>query len=386
VTERLERTIAAVRRGTADDHEALRRFQTRLFGPQARQLEPARSRWLFEANPAGEPHAPEIWIYGGGEIVGQQSGILHRLKAGAEEHRAAWAIDLMVDPAWRLRGVGPALSERLARSHPITVALGATDLLYPTLLRSGWCDLGHIPTYVRPLRPARLAAWWRRRGPRARAAAQLVAPGLRLADTWNRLASGGLALRPIERFESAADEIWSRLSPRYPILARRDATTLAWRFDRSPDAGLYRRFYLRRGAEVVGYLVLREGTLLDAPVSFVVDSLCAPEQTLALLTLAIGEALRGEAGAMLLDTLNERGRPAFRRAGFFPIRKQSPRRFLWRTQPELESLHPLLRDRSNWYVTRADSDWDHPEAEAELEASFGDGSGSPGSNPETTAP
>jgi hypothetical protein len=87
----------------------------------------------------------------------------------------------------------------------------------------------------------------------------------------------------------------------------------------------------------------------------------------ALLGLVVRSARSSDAGAIVFDGLHPHAASAFTRAGFFPIRKRSPRRFLWRTLPELAGLHPVLRDRSNWFVTRADSDWDHPDETEETE-------------------
>jgi GNAT superfamily N-acetyltransferase len=363
--------IEATRRYVPADREALCRFQERFFGNPSRQLEEDRFRWLFTENPEESEAKPEIWLCVREEVVGQQSGILHRLKVGDQEMRGSWAIDLMVDPAWRLRGVGPALVERHARSHPIVIALGATDALYPVLLKAGWTDLGYIPIFIRPLRLSGLDSWWKPRGSRAKAAAWLAQPALFAANVWNdvRCRSVGLSAEPIPSFDERVDEIWKRCAPEYPVIARRDRTWLVWRFDRSPYAPLYRRFLVFNESSAVGYFVLRAGMLLQAPVCFLADYLCPLRQTGALLDLAVRTARRmnTQAGqvavnppaALVTSTLNLRAASAFTRAGFLSIKKRTRRRLLYRIQPDLAALHPLLADRENWFVTRADSDADH---------------------------
>lgn len=364
---RLERLVESTRRFRPEDRPALLGFQERLFGAQGRQLEEDRFRWLFTENPSADPAEPEIWLCEPGGIVGQQSGIVHRLRIEEEEFRASWAIDLMVDPAWRLRGVGPALAERHARSHPIVIALGATDLLYPVLLRTGWTDLGRVPTYLRPLRLEPLRPWWERRQPRLRRLASLASPMIRAADLWCDLVRlrAGVRLEPLAAIDERIDEVWRLAASDYEVLARRDAAALAWRFDRSPDARLYRRLLVLRGQNPVGYLVLREGKLLRVPVCFLVDFLCPRRLTAPLLALAVQAARRTPAAALVCGTLHRRAAGAFGRTGFFSVSQRTPKRFLWRTRPELSRLHGVLSDRTAWFVTRADADWDHPNVDPE---------------------
>lgn len=361
VEARLERMLESTRRYEVSDRDAFRRFQERFFGPSARQLEEARFQWLFYTNPGG--NEPQVWVCSReGEVVGQQSGILHRLRVGTTEVGGSWAIDLMVDPAWRLRGVGPALAERHARSHDIVVALGATDALYPVLLKSGWVDLGHIPARIRPLRLSALSPWWRQRGSRFRVAARLAGPVLQAANSWNdlRCRTSRLRVEPIAAFDARADRIWEHCATDYPVIARRDATWLGWRFDRSPDAALYQRYLVLQGSDPVGYFVLREGTMLDAPVCFLVDYLSSLNNTGVLLDFVVAKARRTHAAALVSNTLNVRAESVFARAGFLSIQKRTRRRFLFRLQRELATLDRVVGDRANWFVTRADSDTDHP--------------------------
>ncbi len=361
--ERFERLVQAVRRYRPEDREALRRFQGRFFGAQALQLDAVRVRWLHEANPWMDAAGPELWLWEQGGIVGQQAGIVHRLKIGSEEVRASWAVDLMVDPAWRLRGVGPALSERHARSHPVAIGLGATPELYPSLVRAGWTDLGDVPQRIRMLRLRELRSWWRGRPVRgwlARCCMPTLAWG---ADRWGDVSRRGdrMRLEGIAAFDERADAVWRLVAPEHVVLAYRDAAALRWRFDLSPDAPLYRRFLLLQDGIAAGYLVLRDGTMLEAPVIFVVDYLCPLRLMDAMLALLSAACREMGAGAIVCNALHQRAAPAFRRAGFYTVHWEE-RQLLWKTQPGLARLHPLLRARTNWFVTRADSDWDRPEA------------------------
>ncbi len=117
-----------VRRFKPDDREALVAFQRACFGPDARQTDPAWLRWAYEDTPWRAAEGPALWICRAGDvIVGQQGALPFRLKAGDGEYDAAWPVDLMVAPEWRMKLAGPALSEAQIASGDIAVGLNVSD-------------------------------------------------------------------------------------------------------------------------------------------------------------------------------------------------------------------------------------------------------------------
>src|SRR5688572_10255830 len=100
---------SVVRYGPA--HKAsLRAFQRAHFGAAARHADDACAEWLFERNPHKDPGGPSLWVcVRDGVVVGQQASIPVVLKVGSSEQRAAWLVDWMIHPDWRLRGVSLAL-------------------------------------------------------------------------------------------------------------------------------------------------------------------------------------------------------------------------------------------------------------------------------------
>ena len=60
-------------------------------------------------------------------------------------------MDLMVEPAWRLRGLGPALIAALLANKSIVCVLYASRDGYPAFVGSGCTDVGIMPIYRRPL-------------------------------------------------------------------------------------------------------------------------------------------------------------------------------------------------------------------------------------------
>lgn len=360
----LERRSQNITRYLPEHGEAFRRFQQELFGPIARQLDEARFRWLFLEHPSVDGEGTPVWIATHeGEVVGEQAGIPCRLKVDEDEVRAAWSVDLMVRPEWRLRGVGPALTETFRRATDLIVAIGATEAAYKSIMRSGWSDLGVVPTFVRAYRLSKILAWRGRDGGLLGRAAHLATPGLKLMDTINSTYAlgSGTRLCPIERFDARADQVWERARRDYPILARRDSDFLAWRFDRSVDRDRYERFYLQRGDAVLGYAVLRRGAQLGVEVGFVVDYLCPLGWTGPLLAWCVDHFRSRDVEALVVDTANSGAESALQRLGFWKGQRASGKRLLLREGERRPLPLERLRDPSLWFVTRADSDWDHPD-------------------------
>ncbi|HYD31436.1 MAG TPA: GNAT family N-acetyltransferase, partial [Azospirillaceae bacterium] len=211
-----------VSRYQPEDAEALHAFQRETFGPEARQADPAYFHWLFEENPHREPAGIHFWLVRRqNAVVGQQGGVPFPLKVGAGTARASWAVDLMVAPAWRLRGVGPVLTETQAASADVVLALGISDPAYKAYQRAGWIDLGHIPIYLRPLDIRRCLEVIPEGGEWLRRLARLAAPIAEGAVPAARAmaAVAGTRLEPADAFDARADAVWIEAAPRYPVIA-----------------------------------------------------------------------------------------------------------------------------------------------------------------------
>ena len=343
------------------DRPALIRFQREMFGADARQLDEEHFEWLFERNPYRRPGGPQMWIYRhNGEIVGQQGGIPFELKVGREYHRASWAIDLMVHPRWRLRGVGPALSETYVASNEITIGLGVSDLAHKAFLRAGWTDMGLIPLYVRPLDVrCMLEGLLPGRG-RLHLLGRAAAPIVRGADAFCEAYARcrGVSIQLVDRFDEAIDALWTEVCGDYAVIARRDLCALRWRFDAATNGERYERLYLLQGDRLIGYAVVRLGRRHAVPVGLIIDYLCTPEWMRALFACCVG-CLRGMgAVAVYCTTLCKAAERAVRPLGFF--RRESGMRLMVRLGKSGSPPSEAAEDVRKWFVTMADSDGDYP--------------------------
>jgi hypothetical protein len=371
VSDRCKVGIARYRPGDADD---LHKFQLEQFGEASRQVDDARRAWLYEQNPCLDAEGPGLWICRrDGAIVGQQAEIPLDLQIGRDQRRASWAVDLMVDGAWRLKGVGPGLMSTMVEGRSISLGLNLSEKGFTTFTRSGWADLGVVPVYIRPL-DARKALAVAPVPPRLRRSAPVIDPALRLADAAAAAAirASGARLLPVERFDERLDEVWADAADHYPVLARRDLAATGWRIDQRPDAARLRRYLLVRRGRVQGYAVLRPTSWSGESVVVVADYLAPPRWVPALL-LAAGQAARRDgAVAMVVKTRNEPADRGLRAAGFLRRRHGAdpPIQLVVRCTDE-PGICALVSEPGNWFVTAADSDLEYATTATVAEGSVG---------------
>jgi Acetyltransferase (GNAT) domain len=355
---------AGITRCTPADAADLLAFQLRTFEAGSREVDAARTAWLFDRNPCRSADATwDIYVCRReGEIVGQQAEIPFDLRVGHRDRRAAWTVDLMVDGEWRLRGVGPGLMATQIDARPLSFGLNLSEKGYATYTRSGWTDLGVVPVYLRPLDLAAATRGGLLPGSVGRIA-PVAGSVLRAADTAvaGALRAAGARLVDVDRLDARTDEVWAAASGHYPVLARRDLAALAWRIDDRPDAALLHRHYLVVRGRPVGYAAVRAGGTPAAPTAVVVDYL-APPRWVAPLLLAAGRAARARgAVAMSVKTRNVPADRALRLAGF--VRRErgadDPIRFMAHAEDDDGDVNSLVTDPDAWFVTSADSDLEY---------------------------
>lgn len=354
-----ERFKAGITRYTPADRDDLARFQAAMFGPDARQLDPERFAWMFERNPALPPGGPTVWISRrDGEIVGQQASIGVDLRVDGQVRRAEWTTDLMVDPAWRMKGVGPGLVATHLDRCDLALGITQSDAAIRSYRRSGWIDIGVVPLYVRPLDAAPLLRHHSVPA-RLRPLAPVAGAALRAADSAAAGAArvAGLRLDPVARFDDRVDDVWRRAAPDYGVLSVRDAAAIGYRLDERPDADRLDRYYLRRGRSTIGWVALRPHEQWGQPAATVVDYLAPARWVAPLLVLAGHAARRTGAEALTCRTLCAPAERALRVAGFVRrgVDVGVPLRLLAHCTAG-DEVCGALGDPERWLITAGDSD------------------------------
>ena len=350
---------AGITRYSAADADDLRDVPAPHVRGRRRQVDEARTAWLFDRNPCRTADdTRDIYVCRrDGAIVGQQAEIPFDLQVGGRERRAAWAVDLMVDDAWRLRGVGPGLvatqldRRRCRRAQP--VRQGLRHLRPRRLDRPR--HRPRLPARPRPGRRGRAAP------PRARPPGRAGRrPVLRAADAAviGALRAAGARLVDADRFDERADEVWAAAAPHYPVLARRDLTPPAWRLDDRPDAARLQRYYLVVRGRPVGYVVLRAGGTAAAPTAVVVDYLAPPRGWRRCWSRRGGPPWPRGRGPVGQDPQRARrpgaASPGSCAASGAPTSPSAS----WCTAPTKTGGRPGAEPAS-WFVTSADSDLEY---------------------------
>lgn len=346
-------------------------------------LYPPRRVWLDQRNPCLGDDGPGPWLcWRNGQIVGQQGELPFDLQVGTDMRRAVWALDLHVDPAWRLRGVGPGLVATLLEQRPIVCMLKLSSQGYAAFKGAGCTDLGTLPLYRRVLDPR--AVLVKNGVPvrlrKLRGVVGLVgAPAVRLGDAALAAAVrlSGAKLVEVDRFDARVDDVWAASRDAYPVLARRDLQALAWRIDQRPDRAWLRTFYLVRGRRTLGYVVLRPTMSSGRPAMVVVDYLAPPRWVAPLMVAVVRIARRSGAVTLSLGARNVRSDRALRAVGFSrrPLATDRDRQMMVHSADDVPAeVAAVLRDPDAWFVTAADGDLEHgapPPPDHGLEARSG---------------
>lgn len=351
-----ERLRARVARFEPGDRDEVVAFRREMYGERSIFADPAYLEW--ESRRADVRPNP-FWVYrDDGRIAGTQCGSRVEVRIGGERHRALWTFDLMIRPDCRLRGAGTVLAEAAFEDTPLTLGLEVSKEARRANLRAGWVDLGTVPLWFRPLDgTVLLRDRWH--VPFARVVGGPANAILRGVELLGRATAGGwgLELTPIADFDERADGLWESVSPHYPVICRRDRAWLSWRFAHFPKPR-YHCFYLSRGGMTVGYAVLRLGRRHGQRAGYLVDYLCAPKWTRALVARVLEWfRARGAVAAYALH-LDPSGCAAFKASGF--VRRDSAWPLMVRAGGLSKAAFGMVSDPRRWFLTAGDADVDRP--------------------------
>jgi hypothetical protein len=347
---------AQIKQFESRDQTALLSFLRLSYPGEPLKGDSAFWKWHFLANPNVNLDNVPLWIVKSGDrVVGQMATIPVRLKVSDNEKRALWIIDFILASEYRGRGLGKGLMQVARETYCTTMlALGYNKDSEAVLRSHKWMAMGNINRYHLMLFPGHAAREVARIAP-ARRLANLVYAPLRLSLKKLSSPESGV-LREVTRFDSSFDELWRDASAQWPCAVVRDSRFLEWQFMKQPGKKFDVLGYYE-GNQLLGYVVLffRKAEYGGAPNKVAISDLCYsaknPQAVIdVLLKGALRLALKRMAGGMVIDVLDQRVERKLRQLGFWRIKASPP--FMVGTFEHQNVMH----DRSNWFLTRGDSD------------------------------
>jgi GNAT superfamily N-acetyltransferase len=327
-------------------------------------------RWRTFENPVGPALIFVAEEKETGRIVGHLAAISTDLKVGSFTRKGFFLIDSVVDPSHRGRGIHAVLTFAISKAsceRDGGFGFGLpNDQAYLPTLKIGAVDLFTMSLLVKVLDWHKLL--------RARVRPAFLADGVGgLIQLFRRRGKSSncadLIIEEVTRFSVQADDLWGRISYRFPILASRRAVTLNWRYFERPDSP-YSVFSISRTGQWQGYVVLRVVEKWGLRVGVLVDLFFDPECVMAgaLLLHHAEQYLRSNGAEVLwgLFAMPEIYQKVFRKAGFLTApRLRWLRQFRFIAdfvtieylRPDLEERDgALLKKGDNWFFTLGDTD------------------------------
>lgn len=214
--------------------------------------------WYIERNPYG---ANMGWVADDhGRVCGRYGMIPLQMQALGKRMPVTQAVEIMTHPDYRKQGMFPAMAAQVfadlpAMGYHFTIGF-PNDAARPGHLKFGWKELGFIQAAVRPLHTAVVAQRAYANPLKASLVGFLGDIYLKLLYDWRRPSGlGKVKSTVIERFDERFDDLWQRVSVRYPLSLVRDSRYLNWRYVDCPYDYIKRAFAV--DGKLVGASVIR---------------------------------------------------------------------------------------------------------------------------------
>lgn len=326
----------------------------RLLPEQMDLVEQGKLSWKFLRHPAakGAVAAAELE----GRIVGMIGFAPARLKLGAERIIAHQALDTVVDPVCRGKGVFVKLGRAFYEAAPRWTSEAAFGFPNENAApgwfgKLEWTRLGTPPFLVKPLN----AGYFARRVV-GKAGALFDALPLSLIG---RPAGAGRAAR-IERFDQRADALWEAFSAAIPCAVDRASDYLNWRLFDHPTA-TYETDAVFEGDTMKAFVTTHLADKHGGRIGYIMEAMALPgaeADLVMLLKLAIARMREAKTDAVLAWAAPHAPcYGAYRKAGFLPMPDRiRPIHLYFGGKPLTATAGAGFGGERDWYLSYLDSD------------------------------
>ncbi len=350
--------LCAVRRGSGEDGDAVRRLWKENLSNLHGEVVDRRYRWSSLQNPAGASETVLAIDQDRGEVIGCGSTYPRTIHVAGATLSAGMPADFVVARAHRLAGVALAIQRRLIADEASRFAffIGCPNKgALPILQRAGYKPLTATSAWVKPLRAAYKIREYVTSEWLVRIAAALVDACLTAADALRIVSRRAGRAEFVDRPDRRFDDLWRRAQHGYAVTGERTAAYLDWRYA-SCTTTKYRFFCLSRAdsTDLLGYVAF---SVQDNKI-FVGDIFSLDmNDTAELLLLHFARAMRRARCHSML--VNYAGNPAFgerlRRIGFVPS-DGFERKLVMVTKATTPEQEAVLLDSRNWYLFDGEMD------------------------------
>lgn len=333
--------------------EALSADIARLFKEEGFERTPEYLSWIFSP-PAGRGLVAlaRDSDLNNGEVVGVL-GLVPEQVLVAGEIRITWlVVDLLVNPAYRGRGIFTGLWKA---AHAAAEKAGAAFVWgFPNanaapgwFRRFGWVRLSAAPLMVRPLRTGAIFR-------------KLVRASRGFDFSIGPRGEAEASATVIDRFGREADSFWAAASCNLNCSVVRDSRWLNWRTVDRPGRS-YRRIGAHAQGQLAAVVVTARAEKRGFTILYVMEAISrSPEYRPLLLRVLKNElaaaAADGVEVALCLSPASAPNYGTYRRAGFLSLPERfHPTEMHFGVKP-LVKLPVAAMKQESWYISYLDSD------------------------------
>ena len=317
--------------------------------------DPDKSPELLDWRVRKNPHGPTRFAVAsrGTGIVGMIALIPTRLCCGSEEVLGYQAVDTVVDPSCRGRGLfvkmGQAAQDPNALGGRVLWGFPNASAAAGWYGRLGWTNFGSVPLLMRPLRSSFLFGRLHER--------------LRSIDF--PLVRGRATVSTV--YDDAAqlsadfDRLWRRVGPQYGIAVDRAGAWMRWRLADKPGADYRCVGRKSDGGDLEALVATKIADKHGARLCYVMEAISAPEHTSSLAELLSSELSRaahqGAEAALAWCPKRAPNYRAYRKAGFIRVPpKLRPIEINFGARALVQEAAAFAAPDAPWYVSFLDSD------------------------------
>jgi len=314
--------------------------------------------WEFLENPLIKKGEEKIWVAeDSGKIIGHVATMPVKLKCDDKYYIAHFAMDLIVDSAYRGKGIGQGLMEAWRDSSEIAIGLGLTPAVLPIYYKLGWKVFNTKKVLVKVFKSRKiLKKLIKKENILLRTGEKLINSGLK---AFNFVLSKPLkvdwkSIFEIYEFDSKIDIFWEKVKDDYNIALRKSKDYLNWKYTNHPYYQ-YKKFYYMGKDGIKGYVVLRESEEEGYCEGHIVDMMTRADdfKSMGLMVAWIIDYFRKNGvECIYFMTTCANQRKVLLRNGFLPL-KRGP---VFSVYSHDKDLLKRLWSFNDWFLTKDSSD------------------------------